>query len=58
MCNEVWIPALEREDVCHHVGFGPGWSRCGRHNVWLAKKKKVLMASSPFIDPYVCDFPF
>ena len=22
------IPALERANVCHQVGVGPGWSRC------------------------------
>ena len=30
------IPALERDYVCHQVGLV--WSRCGRHNIWCAKK--------------------
>ena len=34
----VEIPALERDDGCHQVGIGPGWSQCGRHNVWRVKR--------------------
>ena len=30
-------PALDREDVCHQVGFGPWSSLCDSRSVWLCK---------------------
>ena len=30
-------PALESEDLCHQVGFGPWSSLCDRRSVWLFK---------------------
>ena len=49
------IPALERDDGCHQVGFRPGWSRCDVvHNVWCVHSD-VLMTSPSIFDLDVCD---
>ncbi len=50
----VWIveiPAMERNDGCHHVGIGPRWSRC---HLCLVCKKKFLVASPATFDWDAC----
>ena len=55
--HESWtFLRLERDDECHQVGFGSGWSRCGRHNVWCVRSDD-LMPSLLVFDVDVCVVP-